>query len=116
MNKISDYLERKYKNTKDDKNSQFDVRWNKEHTTFYVYNRKSGRPICSATLRFSDHSPYLPNYMNPSASNFNYPSEEAQSNVSIEFYDPNHRFEKTTNIRNSYDFDVDRFMYATKNL
>ena len=34
MNKISDYLERKYKNTKDDKNSQFDVRWNKEHTTY----------------------------------------------------------------------------------
>lgn len=116
MNKISDYLERKYKNTKDDKNSQFDVRWNKEHTTFYIYNRKSGRPICSATLRFSDHSPYLPNYMNPSASDFNYPSEKAKHNVSIEFYDPNHRFERTTNIRNSYDFDVERYMYATKNL
>ena len=54
--------------------------------------------------------------MNPSASDFNYPSEEAQSNVSIEFYDPNHRFEKTTNIRNSYDFDVERYMCATKNL
>ena len=54
--------------------------------------------------------------MNPSASDFNYPSEEAQSNVSIEFYDPNHRFEKTTNIKNSYDFDVERYMYATKNL
>jgi len=116
MSKISDYLERKYRDTKNDKHSQFDVRWNKEHTSFYVYNRKGGRPICSATLRLSDHSPMLTNYMSPSGSDFNYPSEKTDHNISIEFYDPNHRFERTTNVRNSYDFDVERFMYSTKNL
>jgi len=116
MSKISDYLERKYGDTNKDKQSQFDVRWNKEHTSFYVYNRKGGRPICSATLRLADHSPYLPNYMKPTETDFNYPSEKPEHNVSIEFYDPNHRFERTTNVRNSYDFDVERFMYATKNL
>ena len=116
MNKISDYLERKYKDVHDDDQSQFDVRWNKEHTSFYVYNRKIGRPICHASLRLSDHSPFLKNYMNPSGTDFNYPSNETEQNVSIEFYDPNHKFERTTNIRNSYDFDVERYMYSTKNL
>ena len=55
MSKISDYLERKYRDTKDVNRSKFDVRWNKEHTSFYVYNR-NGQTV-SALLNISDVRP-----------------------------------------------------------
>lgn len=54
--------------------------------------------------------------MKPTPTNFNYPSEHPEYNVSIEFYDPNHRFEHKKNIRNSYDFNVKRFLYPVRNL
>lgn len=112
---ISEYLYRKF-GPDNKKGSPFNVRWSRDRNTFYIYDRRKGRPICYTTVRISDHAPELDNYMDPVKTGFNYPSDQHGYNLSVEFYDPNHRFEYKNNIRNSYNFDVDRYMYAMKHI
>ena len=99
------------------RSSHISFRWNKEHSSFYIYNtNRPGKPKCLATLRVSDHGPELFNYIDPEKTDFNYPSDEKGMNFSIEFYDPRHRYDKTFMRPAPYEFLVDRFCYAAPKL
>lgn len=75
----------------------------KSTVSFYVNDIETiNRPLLTLTLRLSDHHPTLQDYIDNGPST---PSEESNTNVSIEFYKP--MFNKDgKRIKNKVDFSI----------
>ena len=115
IKQIEQYIHHRYGN-KSDREAPIVARWSEDGASYYIYNNSKGRPVCLAMLRVSDHGPTIAHYTNTNTTDFRFPSNMNRTNVSIEFYNPNRRFDNVPYAPAPYTFPVNRFCYKAVEL
>lgn len=115
IKQIEKYIHRKYGDASD-RMAPICARWSEDGASFYIYNNSGGRPVCLATIRVSDHGPTISHYTDAKTTDFRFPSKKNRTNISIEFYNPNRRFDNVPYAPAPYTFPVNRFCYKAVEL